>query len=285
MGFIAILGAGALGGAIAHALAARDRVSEVRLIDSAHSVARGKALDILQSSPIDGFRTHVSADEAIDRAVGADLVIVADASANQGEHSGEAGLALLRQLVRVGSKAPILCAGATQRELIRMAVNELHLPRTQVLGSAPLALESALRAMAGLAIDGSAVEVSLRVVGVPPRGAVVAWEEASAFGQPLSSHLPAHVIAALADRIPGLWPPGPYALAAACARVAEAIVGESRRRFSCFVALDAGPTRVGVCSMPVRVGQRGIVEVLEPALTRQERTRMENAMETADRGS
>jgi malate dehydrogenase len=279
MSFIAILGGGALGGAVAHALAARDRVSEVRLIDSAGALARGKALDILQSSPIDGFSTRVTAGDAVNGAVGADVVVVADPSAGPGEHSGEAGLALLRQLVRCGVKAPILCAGVTQRGLIATAVAELHLPRSQVLGSAPLALESALRALAGLAIDGSAVEVCLRVVGVPPHGAVVAWEEASAFGQPLSSHLPPHAIAALADRIPGLWPPGPYALAAAAARATEAIVCGSRRRFSCFVALDSGPTRVAVCSMPVRLGPQGVAEILEPALTRQERTRMENAVE------
>ena len=39
MGFIAIVGSGALGGAVAHALAVRDRVTEVRLIDPAGQVA------------------------------------------------------------------------------------------------------------------------------------------------------------------------------------------------------------------------------------------------------
>jgi len=158
-------------------------------------------------------------------------------------------------------------------------VTDLHLARELVLGSAPFALESALRAMAGLALDGSAVEVGLRVVGVPPRGAVVAWEEATAYGQPLASQMPAHVIAGLAARIPGLWPPGPYALATAAARVVEALALGSRRRFSCFVALDAGPSRAAVGSMPVALGPRGVERVHEPALTPQERTALENALE------
>ena len=46
---IAIIGAGALGGALAHKLASRNRLAEVRLIDPAESVAQGKALDIVQS--------------------------------------------------------------------------------------------------------------------------------------------------------------------------------------------------------------------------------------------
>jgi len=280
MAFIAIVGSGALGGATAHALAVRDRIAEIRLIDAAGSIASGKALDIQQSSPIDGFSVRLTSAAAIDAAVGADVIVIADsASADSAEHSGEAGLALLRQLVRAGATSPIIFAGATQRELMGRAVTELHLKRNQVLGSAPFALESALRSLAGLAIDGSGVEVCLRVVGVPPKAAVVAWEEATAFGHPLSSKMPAHAIAGLGSRIPSLWPPGPYVLASAAAQVADAVVRGSRRRFSCFVVLDAGPRRTAVSSMPVELGPQGVAQVLEPALTRQERTLMENALE------
>ena len=159
--------------------------------------------------------------------------------------------------------------------MIARGVSELHIPRSRILGSAPYALESAVRALAGLAIDSSGVEISLRVVGVPPHAAVVAWEEASAFGQPIAAHLAAHQIAALNARLPGLWPPAPYALATAAARVVEAIATGSRRRFSCFVSLP----RQSVVAMPVELGEDGVRRVLEPALTRQERTRLENAIE------
>jgi malate dehydrogenase len=279
MGFIAIVGGGSLGGAVAHALAVRDRVTEVRLIDPAGQVARGKALDIQQASPIDNFTTRLIAAESLDAAVGADIIVIADAAAGNVEHAGEAGLGLLRHLVRAGSRAPILCAGASQRDLVGKAVTDLHLARGLVLGSAPFALESALRALAGLALDGSAVEVCLRVVGVPPRAAVVAWEEATAYGQPLASQMPPHTMAGLTARIPGLWPPGPYALAAAAARIVEAVALGSRRRFSCFVAMDAGPLRAAVGSMPVALGPRGVESVHQPALTPQERTALENALE------
>lgn len=276
MGFIAIVGSGALGGAIAHALAVRDRVPEVRLIDTAGSVARGKALDIQQSSPIDNFSVRLTSDEKLEAAVGADVVVIADPSSGSGEHAGETGLGIVRQLERAGNRAPILCAGATQRDVIQKSVGELHVPRARILGSAPLALESALRALSAIVIDGSGVEVSLRVVGTPPHGAVVAWEEATAFGQPLSSQMPAHAIAGLSARIPSLWPPGPYALAAAATRVIEAMVNGTRRRFSCFVAVGAG--QPAVCAMPVHLGPSGVIQVHEPSLTRQERTLVENAL-------
>ncbi|MEP6914045.1 MAG: hypothetical protein ABJC89_00295 [Acidobacteriota bacterium] len=274
MSFIAIIGSGALGGAVAHKLAGRDRVREVRLIDLDEKVAQGKALDIRQAGPVEGFSTHVTAAGSLAAAAGADAIVVADHANGQGEHTGEAGLALLRQLAALESSAPIVCAGAMQRDLIARAVTELHLAPRRIVGSAPLALESALRALAGLIMDVSGVEISLRVMGVPPRAAVAAWEEASVFGQPLTSHVAPHELAALTARIPGLWPPGPYALASAASRVAEALARGSRRRFSCFVTVSRGC----VAAMPVELGQDGIVRIIEPALTRQERTLFENAI-------
>ncbi len=274
MAFVAIIGSGSLGGALAHALAVRDRVREVRLIDVAESIAQGKALDIRQSSPIEGFGTVVQAAGSVAAAAGAAAVLIADPAVGTEELGGESGLALLRQLRAAEPTAPIVCAGASQRELIVRAIAELHIAESRIVGSAPLALESGLRALAGLSIDASGVPISLSVVGVPPQNAVVAWEEASVSGQPLTAHLPPHVMAALNSRIPGLWPPGIYSLASAATRVAEAIVLGSRRRFSCFVHVRDGRA----ASMPVELGEDGVRRVLEPVLTRQERTRLENGL-------
>jgi malate dehydrogenase len=279
MPFVAIIGSGALGGAVAHALAAGDRVPEVRLIDSEGAIARGKALDITQSAAIARFATRVTAADAIEAAAGASVVVLADAAASNAEHAGEPGLALLRRLIAIGDSTPIVCAGIGQRELIARAVIELQVPPSRIIGSAPTALESALRALVAVAMDGSGAEISLRLVGVPPRSAVVAWEESAVAGQPLSRELPAHVIAGLNARIPVLWPPGPYALGAACARTVDAIAAGSRRRFTCFVAMDAGPLRAAVTAMPVELNREGVRRILQPALTRQERTLLENAIE------
>ena len=51
----AIIGAGDIGGAIAHALARRESANRVWLIDAAGSAAAGKALDIQQSGAIEGL--------------------------------------------------------------------------------------------------------------------------------------------------------------------------------------------------------------------------------------
>ena len=273
MSVVAIVGSGALGGSIAHKIAVRGRVREVRLIDPEERIAQGKALDILQSSSIDGFSTHIVGTSSLAAVAGAAAIVLAD-EANAGEHTGEAGLSLLRRIAAMETAAPIVFAGATQRELMMRAARELPIASDRLVGSAPFALESALRSLTGLFIDGSGVEIGITVVGVPPDAAVVAWEEASISGQPLTSHLPAHEIAGLNARLPGLWPPGPYALSSAGSRVVEAMVQGSRRRLSCFVVGERGI----VGAMPVELGEEGVRRVVEPILTRQERTRLENSM-------
>ena len=279
MSLIAILGAGAIGGALTHRLAARGRVREVRLIDTEGTIAQGKALDILQSSPIEGFTTRVSSANVVEAAAGADAIVIADAAKGDVEHADEPGLALMRKVTAMETAAPLVFAGASQRLLMARTVGELRVAAPRVVGSAAGALESALRAITALEVDSTGVEIHLRIVGVPPRDVVIAWEAATAFGQPISAVIPPHRLAAIDARVPGIWPPGPLALASAAARTAEAIAEGSRRRFTCFVSLDRPPARGSIVAMPVELGPRGVERVLPPALSRQEQTRFENGLE------
>lgn len=278
MSTVAIIGAGPLGGTLAHALAGRSRVGEVRLIDPQGRIAEGKALDILQSSPVEQFSTRLTAATTYAAAAGADAIVIADLVAD-GEISGEAGLAVVRQLARMDVTAPLLFAGGEQRELMARTIAELHVPARRVLGSAPLALESAITALVAALADVGPGDLAIGVAGVPPRDAVIGWDAATAFHQPISAVLPPHQLSALTARIPALWPPAPYTLASAAARVAEALVNGSRRRYTCFAAIDvAGAGREMIAAVPVEIVKGGIGKTLEPALSRHERTAFENGL-------
>src|SRR5688572_22330765 len=122
MSFTAIVGAGAIGGALAHRLAARGRIPEVRLIDEAGSIAQGKALDILQSSPIEGFGTRLTSSHTLDAAAGATAIVIADSADGNVEHAGERGLMLVRRLAAIDATAAVIFAGGGQRELMARAV-------------------------------------------------------------------------------------------------------------------------------------------------------------------
>lgn len=277
MSFLAIVGAGAIGAALAHRLAFRDRVAHVRLVDSSGTIAQGKALDILQSSPIERFTARISSSTALEAVAGAAAIVVADAAAGDGEHAGENGLALIRRIAALEGNAPLLFAGSSQRELMMRTIAELRVDRRRVIGSAPLALESAVKAITALEVNGTGAQVELVVVGVPPGRAVIGWEAATVHGAPAAAVIPAYRLAGISARVPGLWPPGPFALASAASRTVEAIANGSRRRFTCFAATDGPEGRHLVIATPVELGPAGIVRVVRPTLSRQEQTLFENA--------
>jgi malate dehydrogenase len=278
MSTIAIIGAGPLGGALAQALGRRSRVDEVRLIDPEGRIAEGKALDILQSSPVEVFNTRVTAATTYAAAAGASVIVLADL-VQGGEVAREPGLALLRQLARMETTSPFLFAGGTQRELMARAIGELRLPPRRLLGSAPLALESAVRAVTAAMMDASPADLAIGVAGVPPRDAVIGWDAATAFNRPIPEVLAPHHLSSLTSRIAALWPPQPYTLASAAARVAEALVDGSRRRYTCFAAIDVtGAGRALVAAVPVEIVKGGVGKTLQPALSRHERTAFENGL-------
>lgn len=162
---------------------------------------------------------------------------------------------------------------------MQRTADELHVSTTRLVGSAPLGLESAVRALAAAVLDASPADLAIGVAGVPPNAAVIGWDAATAFNQPIGNVLPAHRIASLSSRLAALWPPSPYTLAAAGARVAEALVNGSRRRYTCFAAIDvAGVGRGRMAAVPIEIVRGGIGRTLEPALSRHERTAFENGL-------
>ena len=57
---ISLIGAGQIGGTLAHLIGTKELVNEVVLFDVASGIAKGKALDIAQSSSVDGFNVRFS---------------------------------------------------------------------------------------------------------------------------------------------------------------------------------------------------------------------------------
>jgi malate dehydrogenase len=72
---IALVGAGNIGGTLAHLIGLKE-LGDVVLFDVFPGVAAGKALDIMQSGPVDGFDSHMTGAGDYSAIAGADVVIV-----------------------------------------------------------------------------------------------------------------------------------------------------------------------------------------------------------------
>ena len=73
---ISLIGAGQIGGTLAHLIGLKKIVDEVVLFDVADGVAKGKALDIAQSSAIDGFDVNFVGTNNYDDTKNSDVIII-----------------------------------------------------------------------------------------------------------------------------------------------------------------------------------------------------------------
>jgi malate dehydrogenase len=277
---VCIIGAGELGGAVAHALARGDRVQRIIIIDDAAGVAAGKALDIQQAGAIEGGHARLEGSSDLSRAVGAAACIIADRSGRTAsEWQGDEGLTMVRQLAAYLGDSPLVFGGSLQSELVLATARELHIRRERLIGSAPEALAGAVKSMVAIEAQCSPTEIGLTVLGAPPRGFVVPWSEASIAGHALERVLTQVQLSRVEGRVAHLWPPGPHALGLAAARVAEAVLSSSRRTFSVLTLLGGefgARGRVGV--LPTILSNQGIVATRVPALNTRERVQVENAL-------
>src|SRR6201985_3763602 len=72
---IALIGAGNIGGTLAHLIGLK-QLGDVVLFDVFGGVAAGKALDIMQSGPVEGVDAHMTGGSSYHAIEGADVVIV-----------------------------------------------------------------------------------------------------------------------------------------------------------------------------------------------------------------
>jgi malate dehydrogenase len=275
-----ILGAGDIGGALARQLAALDVVSRIVIVDDLAGVAAGKALDVAQSAPVDGYHTTMSGTADVAAVVGAVAVMIADsAAAPVTEWKDEGGLALIRRVAGLNQLAPIICAGAEQATLVERGVNELGVSRTRLFGSAPEGLRSAVTAIVALEANAAPQDISLSVLGRPPQQIIVPWDEASIAGRTATEVLSAAQLARLDARIARLWPPGPYALGSAAARMVRTALTRTLRVHAALVAVtrdEGSPGRSAM--MPVTLAAGGIAALVAPALASRDRVRFETTM-------
>lgn len=273
---VAILGAGELGGTLAHVLARRQVVRRIQIIDPGGRVAQGKALDVMQTGPIERFDTIVTGTHDLSRAAGAAIVVVADRAGTDPQHDP---LLLLREVLAMAPHCTVLCAGPDHGAAIERVVRDFRVDRRRVVGSAPEALAEAVRALVALQANASVRDVALTVLGAPPEQAVVTWDEATIGGLAATHVLNEPTRRRIASQVPALWPPGPHALAHAAAEAVAALRDVSRRTLSCFVAPDdSSGRRARTIALPVRLGFSGIEAVHQPTLSVAAQVALENAM-------
>jgi len=274
MNSIAILGGGELGATLARLVAEAEIARRVVLVDADEGKARGKALDLRQSGPVEGYDTVVEGCAGLIAADAPDVLVVADPPELLDASSGAARI-YAGGLVTIVGKGLLVAAGRFGPTIVEAAVAK-GLPRTRVLGTAPLAWAGALRRRLADELRVRAQDVSVTLLGLPPAHLVLPQGAAMVGAVPVDAmSVVARRRALESLRGRGL---GPVALATAAARVLAALASRSPALLPLFAALDGeyGHRRLALAA-PVQLGGGQIERVLELALDPVDRVALDNA--------
>lgn len=271
MNLVAILGAGDLGATVARRLAEREIARRVVLVDADEGRAKGKALDLLQAGPVEGFDALIEGAAAAPP--GADALVLADAADLEGREAPSRAV----EAVKAAGPSRVVCA-SSRPALLLDALAAGGAARDGLLGSAPLAVAAAIRARVASEARVGAEDVALTVMGAPPDTIVVPQGGAVIGGLPAEAVAPGalrRAAAALTGRTPG-----PVALAAAAVEVLALLdSGTDAVRPAYAVARGEYGARGFAFAGPVRLTAGRVAGLVEVALAPVDRVALENAVE------
>lgn len=272
---MAILGSGDLAATLARRLAEAERARRIVLVDEDVGRARGKALDLVQSGPVEGYDAWIEGATDLAAAGPADVIVVADPP-DLPDGTARPSDRLLDRL-RVAPAGLLLVASAHPCALVEGLIAS-GVPRERVFGSAPVAQLGALRRRLADALEVEPREVAATVLGVPPHGLLAPQASASAGGAPIAVLRPALLRQALAAV--NARTPGPVALATAAARMLQALAGSRPSVLPAVVGLQGEYGQRGIAlAVPARLAAGRLEAVVEIPLEPVERVALDTLAE------
>ena len=288
---IALIGAGNIGGTLAH-LAAQKELGDVVLFDIVDGVPQGKALDLSQCGPVQGFDASVTGTNDYADIKGADVVIVTAGVPRKPGMSRDDLLGInLNVMKAVGAgikrycpKAFVICITNPLDAMVWALREYSGLPHNMVVGMAGVLDSARFSTFLAQEFDVSVRDVSSFVLGGHGDTMVPVVEYSTVRGIPVPDLIRMKkTTRARINRIVkrtrggggeivGLLKTGSafYAPAASAISMAEAYLGDQKRILPCAAHLTGqygvNDLYVGV---PARIGADGIEEVVEIKLDRE----------------
>ncbi len=267
------------------------------LVDIVPGLAQGKALDISQSAPIVNFDTSVSGANSYQETANSEVVIItAGFSRKPGMIRDELCLTnmkvindTIRNVVSHSHDGTIIMVTNPVDAMTYLALHASQFPRNRVVGLSGVLDGARLSSFIAAELKVSPASVSACILGEHGKNMLVIPRLTTVKGRPITELLPKETIDKLVgravmggDEIVALLKTGSafYAPSAAAAHMAEAIVLDKKESLLCAARLD-GEYGIGdtVIDVPVKLGKKGIEEIIELELTEEEKQALNKSAE------
>ncbi len=288
---VSLIGAGNVGASCALWLAKRS-ICDLVLVDipQVKAMPVGKGLDLLQTGPIEGYNARIrgNADGSYEGAENSDVVIITGGLPRKPGMSREDLVGANQAvIVDVLDKALPLSPDAVYivvtnplDTMTYLAHKHSKLPRGRIIGQAGILDSARMAAFVAQELNVSIENVQTVVLGGHGDEMVPLTRYSTVFGRPLTEWLSADKLNAIVERtrkgggeiVNLLGTSAYYAPGAALAKIAEAILLDSKLIASCSALLTGEYGLNDICfGVPVKLGANGIEEIIEYKLTDDEK--------------
>lgn len=293
---VTVVGAGFVGATCAHWIAAKE-LADVVLIDIVEGMPQGKALDLQEAGPVEGFDVNVKGTNDYADTANSDIVIITAGLARKPGMSRDDLLNIntgivkqvTEQIVKYSPNAFLIVVSNPLDAMVYVVHKVSGFPANRVIGMAGVLDSARFRAFIAMELGVSVKDIQAFVLGGHGDSMVPLPRYTTVSGIPIPDLMSAERIEALVDRtrkgggeIVGLLKTGSafFAPSASATQMAEAILKDQKRILPCAAYCDkeygVGGYFVGV---PILIGAGGVEKVVEIQMSADEKARFDKSVE------
>jgi malate dehydrogenase len=285
---VSIIGAGFVGSTCAHWIASKE-LADVVLIDIFGGVAKGKALDLLQAGPVEGYDLDIIGGDDFAAMEGSDIVILTSGAPRKPGMTREDLVAVNAEITasnveKIKQYAPnsiVLIVNNPMDTMATLAWKVSGFPKNRVIGQGGVLDTARYRTFLAKEIGCSVEDIQAMLLGGHGDEMVPLPSYTTVAGIPVTHFIPEDKLSAIVERakkggaeIVALLEKGSahYAPAAATVEMVEAILKDKKRILPCSCLLEGEYGVSGTFfGVPTMLGAGGIEKIIEVPLTDDEK--------------
>jgi malate dehydrogenase len=291
---ITVVGAGNVGATTAHWLVSKE-LGDVTLVDIIEGMPQGKALDLAQAGPVEGYDSRLVGTNGYKETANSDIVVITSGIARKPGMSRDdllntnAGIvgSVTDEIARSSPNAIIIVVSNPLDAMAQVAFRRSGFPKNRVIGMAGILDSARMRTFLAEALNVSVENVTAFVLGGHGDTMVPLPRYSTCAGIPVTELLPKDVIDKIVTRtanggaeIVSLLKTGSayYAPSAAAVEMVEAIIKDKKKILPCAAYLEGEYGINGLfVGVPVKLGANGIEEIIQINLTAEERAALQKS--------
>jgi malate dehydrogenase len=291
---VTVVGSGNVGAAVAQRLLDR-QMADVVLIDIIEGVPQGKALDLLESAPIVGYDVKIRGTNDYADTANSDLVVMTAGFARKPGMSRDDLLkanydivkGAIEKVAKYSPEAILIVVTNPLDAMVQTAFKVSGFPKNRVIGMAGVLDSARYRTFIAEALNVAVQDVQGFVMGGHGNTMVPVPRYTTVAGIPVGDLMPREQLEAIIQRtrdggaeIVNLLKTGSafYAPSAAVVEMIDAIFKDRKKTLPCAAYLEGEYGIHGLfVGVPVKLGVRGIEEIVEIKLTPEEQVALQKS--------